>query len=323
VEETGEDIAKKMWNDVKSIKSTMTMPQKFTIEFDSYPVEHVYGDEAIFFYWQPISDQCQDIFLAALKNAHKNNQIESFAKTYAGFLGRDGCAADMRWVLACPTFTTPDHLIVNFHEVRNPPSKVILKEEVKIFSIEFVRAIVENSLKSKDYCKRMYQLSIWQGFSDDDLTYDLVFKDYYKAIKDSKLTKNDFAYWHTIRRLILIAYMCDCETVLTNIQDITDNKSIIKAFDIILKQVTLLGGVVSFDQKELRYVVSDFVMPKITPPKVPFPDAYFSNKQEPNAIPRISFLLVRSFLSEEFTRKIIIIADKKENEKRSLEQNQK
>ncbi|MDR2440846.1 MAG: hypothetical protein LBE12_15905 [Planctomycetaceae bacterium] len=306
-EKTGEDIAKKMWNDLKSIKSTKTVPQKFTIEFDSYPVEHIYAcnDEAMVFYWKHISDKCQDIFIAALANAHKNNQVESFTKTYAGFLGSDGCAADMRWVLACPTLTTPNDLFVNFHEVQDPPSEVVLKEEVKFFSIVFVRAIVENSLKSKDYCKRMCQLSVWWGFSNIDLTRNLAFNDNYKAIEANKLTKNDFAYWHIIRQLILIAYICDCETILTNIQDLTDNKSIIKAFDLILKQVKLLGGIVSFDQKESRYVVSSFVMPPITRPKVPFHDAYFSNEQKPNAIPRIYFLLVRSLFSDDFTKKII------------------
>jgi hypothetical protein len=320
-QETGEDIAKAMWNDIKSVKSSVAdIPKKFSGKFDSYPIDPITIDESMLDYWDSISNQCQDIFIAALTKAHKNNQIENFAKEYAGFFGRDGAVADMRWVLTCPRLTTPDSLFINHHRSdAHIPSEnyeynkiAVLKEEVKIFSIAFVKAIVENSIKSKKYRKRMHHLNLWYGcfyFGDMTLRYDFEFWD---EIKEEKITSKDFAYWHAVRRLISIAYLCDCDNIFDNMKDV-NKKNVEEAYCKIFKYVRLIDSVVSYDQKTLRYTVNmmELKLPPITRPNVPFDDSYFSNKNDFNSLPRISPALVIMFISDNFNSRILKVIDVK------------
>jgi hypothetical protein len=250
-----------------------------------------------------------------LTNAHKNNQIESFAKAYAKCFGRDGCEADMRWVLACPILTTPTEFLLSLFETPKTPAKhktqAVLKEEFKIFSTVFVRAIVENALNSEDYFKRIHCLALWWGFSTDDIMRDM--RKYYDKGQQKKLTEDDYEYWHTMRRLISIVYLFNGDEPFQNMKKNLDPKNISKTYDITLKRLTLFAGYVSYSPNQLKYEVTidDAVLPSITKPKVPFPHAYYSNEKNRDALPRISNMIVRSHCIDYFVTKIFDIVEVK------------
>jgi hypothetical protein len=101
-EESGKDIAKAMWQEIKSIKPLAPMPKTINIKTNEFPIERFYIDDDMYTYWVHISDGCQNAFVKALARAHKNNQIDSFAREYIELFGKEGSELDMRWALACP-----------------------------------------------------------------------------------------------------------------------------------------------------------------------------------------------------------------------------
>jgi hypothetical protein len=308
------DIAKKMWQDIKAVKPTITISPKIIIETDSYPIEEDFVDENMHDYWLPICQTCQDIFLDALAKAHKNNQVESFAKEYAGFLGQDDREADMRWVLACPVLTVQRRYFLKYFRIPTPVPKhtkrKILKEEFKIFSLAFTRAIVEKSLDSKDYYLRVHHFAMWWGVEGVTII-DFMDIDHQK-ISEGRLMENDFAYWYAIRRLLSVAYICDCEDILIKTKNAMNNKNISEAYKLIFNRVRLLSSPVEYDKITLRFGDPSFELPHITRPDFPFPDTAFSDKKSEKSLPRISRRLLQygSFV-ELFEDRITKIVEEK------------
>jgi hypothetical protein len=304
-QESGKDIAQLMWKELQAIKPTVAMPDKIVIESESFPADGDIADNNMVKYWEPISETCQNIFVVALMKAHKNNQIESFAKEYAKFFRSGDRISDMKWVLACPILTLPCDSFVRYFNIPESRQKICLKEEFKVFAVLFTKAIVENALDSKEYYQCIHHLSLWWGVnrSLQDISPDI---EYYNKISHKKLTENDFEYWYAIRRLLSIAYLCNCEDILVKIKKNINNENILEAYMLVFQQVKLLGSWVTYDSNKLRYVVNDgiYLLPHLDIPHVPIYGASFSQKQNVNVIPRISRGLVSYFLEDIFMAKI-------------------
>jgi RHS repeat-associated protein len=317
-QESGVEIAKKMWRELKAIKPEVAITPKCVIESKEYPIIDEPLDQSMCDYWYPIGFECQKIFIAALTKAHKNNQVESFAKEYAAFLGSEDRETDMRWILACPTLTVPSRRANNYSFLAKQKTigkeikGIIIKEEFKLFAVAFNKAVVEKALDSKDFYLRIHYLYLWWSKSEfRDLVTHL---DYCNEISSKKITENDILYWFAVRQLLSLAYLCDCENELIKIRKNLNTANILSAYELIFKRVRLLSSCVTYDQSKLRYVYGEgFGLPAVPRVDCPFPDTIFSSEKKNNALPRISSHIISNCI-DIFHDKITTVIDAENNQ---------
>ena len=160
---SGQEVASEIWHDIKGCRSSVTLSDEIMLRSFPYPKND--ADVAMYNYWHPISEQCQDIFIVGLSKAASIGQIEEFAKEFALKFGTDGAEADMRWVLACLILAYNSELMSVVRPLKQ--SAPFGKNEIFYqFAIAFNKAIVENCLKSNDYYRRMHWLILWAGDND-------------------------------------------------------------------------------------------------------------------------------------------------------------
>jgi hypothetical protein len=300
-QESGTETAQKMWQELKAIKSDVVMSPKCIVESESYPIMSEPLDKSMCDYWYPIGFECQEIFIVALTKANKNDQVENFAKGYVDLLGSADRETDMRWILACPTLTLPSRSAEYYYNMTKQKvsdkkfKNKTIKEEFKLFAVAFNKAAVERALDSKDYYLRIHYLYLWWGGSEiNELAVDF---DYRNEISSKKITENDVVYWFAIRRLLSLAYLCDCENDLIKIRKNLSTNNILSAYESIFNRARLLSSFVTYNQSTLRYVGGEsFGLPPVTRVMCPFPNTTFSDKKTPDTLPRISTHLIKNLI---------------------------
>jgi hypothetical protein len=218
-QDKGTDIANDVWNKIKMVQALEEPNKKFMIDESMYSfIEDIYIDESMGKYWGHLAKNCQDIFCSGLLDASKNNQIDTFAKTYVSKFGNGDTMLDMRWAIACPILATLSDKILH------KPEKEILSDEFKKFALHYNKAIIDNSLSSETFYKRIVWFTLWSGnkpfrwknkmpFSSiDDLLRE--FEDHYMNIEKGIWAENNYEYWHIIRYFLVIVYICDWEDTL-------------------------------------------------------------------------------------------------------------
>jgi hypothetical protein len=215
----GTDIANDVWDKIKAVSALKEPDTKFMVdEFTYSSIIDIYADIPMNNYWFHLAKTCQDIFCIGLAEADKHGQIETFAKTYVSKFGSGDTMTDMRWAIACPILATLSDKILY------KPEKEILSEKFKIFAMYYNKAIIDNSLTSDTFYKRIVWFTLWAGnkpfkwsnkmffSSKDDLLGDL--EDHFMNIEKDVWVENSYEYWHAMRYFLVIIYLCDWENTL-------------------------------------------------------------------------------------------------------------
>jgi hypothetical protein len=186
----------------------------------------------------------------------------------------------------------------------------VLNEDFRLFLTVSGRAIVEKSLSSKEFYKRMHWFTLWQEFRIEDLD---TYLGLYTMIEEGKWTEKDYAYWYSMRMIISIAYLCDCEDSFVKLNNNWDINNVKEAYEKLLARISIIGRPVRYDKETCKYDVSLPVeLPAVEKPVTPFPDAYFStDKIAPNSMPRITSRLFTGLFNDIFYEKVSTLVEVK------------
>jgi hypothetical protein len=307
----GTDIADDVWNKIKAIEPLKEPAAEFLFCESNYSIiQEIYIDGLMSEYWFHLAKNCQDIFCRGLAEAAKHNQIESFAKAYVAKFGSDDTMSDMRWAISCPVLAALSDLIFD------DTIKKTLSEEFKIFTTYYNKAIIEHSLASDVFYKRIVWFTLWAGnkpFREKNKTRFAInlfetFEDYCTNIEKRKWTENDYEYWMAIRYFLIIIYLCDWEETLKLYKMSSNNfnkENVTKIRKHFIRQNTfLLVPQPVFDREKIKYETDlsnlTYRLPPIELPTNPLPEYKYKwetmKSKKIKDLPRVSKMYFNDYL---------------------------
>ena len=306
---SGQEIALKVWNEIKSIQSTSALSEGVVL--NHFPYRNNDIDDSMFNYWHSISEKCHVVFLEGLLQSAKNNQVKEYAKEFASKFSTEDAEADIRWVLACPILAYNSRHMLSLNKDENG---VFYQ-----FSLAFNQAVVENCLRSKDYYERMHWLILWagdgpfmhesKGERSDELINWLEFS--FKDIFGGKINENDLQFWYALRFFLSLAYLCDYEDNLIGYEGPFDLKYILKVKEGFAKHCCLMVTHIRYNPETTKYETNgNLLLPAIELPNRPFPEINYRADGENPGFPRISRLLFFEAFETDFFEKLIELKEK-------------
>jgi hypothetical protein len=332
-QDKGTEIANRIWKEIKEVPALEEPDKQFMVEESTYSfTPDIYAiDDSMSKYWMHLAKSCQEIFCKGLVEVSQyDNQIESFAKTFVSKFGSGDIMSDMRWAIACPQLAALSTIIIY------SPEKDLLSEEFKKFALHYNKAIIDHSLASDTFYKRIVWFTLWAGnkpfthknkvaFSlEDDLLKELEIH-YAEYIEKKIWTEKDHEYWHAIRYFLVIVYICNWEDTLKLYKVSSSNldgENYYKITQHFVRHNTLL--IVPrpiYNAETLKFEID---LPKLTNrlppielPIRPLPEYRFNwESSKLKTLPRVSKvffndLLIIDFLNKVSTKQLKKIKDKK------------
>ena len=220
-QKTGEDYAKEAWERVQKT----VMPEEET----QLALRPNMDNSK---YWNDLYLLCWVEFFGTFEQVPED-QIESFAKTYAGFLNTKGPDADIRWTFSCLPFAS------NNESMFNTKSEKQLTPAHRKFSCAFNKEMIEQSLASPEYYRSMYYITMWARphflmlrnqeridsikWAADDIAESLF-------LPNATLSESDPEYWCKARVFLSICYLCCWDRSFGNYDDHVNHDYLKKEF---------------------------------------------------------------------------------------------
>ncbi|MCL2028763.1 MAG: hypothetical protein FWG79_09815 [Bacteroidales bacterium] len=276
-QKAGEDFAKEIWRRVQKLES----PKKNDVL--TFLRDRRNLDTSS--YWNDLWLLCQSEFFGTFEQVQED-QIENFAKTYAGFLGTKGPNEDIKWVFSCLPFASNSNLF-------NGNLDSVKQARYNKFSVAFNQAMIEKSLTSPEYYRSMYYVTMWarprdllqrnQGsFDSIGLALRGIGSDVFSFStlpEKAKLSASDPEYWCKIRLFLVIAYMCNWDNNFKDFESPINHEYLQEAFTSFLQHYRIIANNPLFfnsldfgNEVGMRYNLAE--TPKLPPfefPNTPIP----------------------------------------------------